>query len=254
MKVEKEAEVEIVEDALAEDQEITVETGIVDPDHSFNKTPEGVEDYIGRRQAGRRQKLTSIGNGVRFGPSGLSFKKPVVIVLYYDENELPDGADKNDLKIYYWNAERKTWEEVPGSMSIVDDDKVVIEIDHFSIYQIMLVPAEEPEDNEPETINEYFRKGEVYSFPNPAKNGVNPTFHFSIGKADTVTLTIYDAAGIKVHAADVSGLLKQENGVYLYEYIWNVSGVASGVYICSVHAVKEGYADICEVKKLAVIK
>ncbi|MFH1957032.1 MAG: FlgD immunoglobulin-like domain containing protein [bacterium] len=100
-----------------------------------------------------------------------------------------------------------------------------------------------------------FRKGEIYSYPNPAKRGKKPTIHVECGIADKVQIKIYNIAGELVYTKELSGNeFTIVRGKYAYEHAWNISDIASGVYLYSVKALKEGEGDITEVKKLAVIK
>ena len=90
-----------------------------------------------------------------------------------------------------------------------------------------------------------FKLGEVYCFPNPAKK-TNPTFHMEVGIADKVQLYIYDVSGSLIHETLISGLPQiiddGQGSQYAYEYIWNASNIASGVYIYRVKAEKNGKA------------
>lgn len=99
-----------------------------------------------------------------------------------------------------------------------------------------------------------FKLGEVYSFPNPAKRGKCPTIHIESGIADRVEINIYDIAGELVHSSEITDKPEIINGKYAYEYRWNVSNVASGVYIYLIRARKSGKKEIKVVKKLAVVK
>ena len=101
-------------------------------------------------------------------------------------------------------------------------------------------------------INVAFKLGEVYSFPNPARR-TNPTIHIECGVADEVEIRIYNTAAELVHAAQVSGIPPVINGRYAYEYTWDVSSAASGVYIYHIRAVKGG-EELTALKKLAVLR
>ncbi len=100
--------------------------------------------------------------------------------------------------------------------------------------------------------NEEFKLGEVYSFPNPAKQ-CNPTIHFECGIAEKVEIRIYNIAAELVKAAEITKQPEIINGKYAYEYTWDVNGVASGVYLYLVKAYKNGEV-LKALKKLAVIK
>jgi len=99
-----------------------------------------------------------------------------------------------------------------------------------------------------------FKLGEVYSFPNPAKRGKCPTIHIESGIADRVEINIYDIAGELVHSSEITDKPEIINGKYAYEYRWNVSNVASGVYIYLIRARKSGEKEIKVVKRLAIVK
>ncbi|PIU18071.1 MAG: hypothetical protein COT16_03395 [Elusimicrobia bacterium CG08_land_8_20_14_0_20_44_26] len=98
-----------------------------------------------------------------------------------------------------------------------------------------------------------FEFGEVYAYPNPARMK-NPKIHIETGKADKATIKIYDMAGLPVHQVEMNHSPSVVDGKYIYEYLWDTSGVASGVYIYSVKISKEGEKDIQTVKRLALLK
>jgi hypothetical protein len=104
-----------------------------------------------------------------------------------------------------------------------------------------------------EGIDATFKCGEVYSYPNPAKQ-TNPKIHIEVGLADKVEVWIYDIACNLVHYKDITDKLQLKDNKYVYEYEWDVSKVASGVYIYYIKAEKQGYKPIEIKKKLAVIK
>lgn len=104
-----------------------------------------------------------------------------------------------------------------------------------------------------------FVLGEYYSFPNPVKYGNppagGPTIHFECGLADKLEIKIYDIAGELVKSEQLAGSNWQiVDGKYCYEFNWDISNVASGVYIYCIEARKSGYPEIKVRKKLAVIK
>jgi len=89
---------------------------------------------------------------------------------------------------------------------------------------------------------------------NPAKNGRNPTIHIECGIADKVKVRIFNIAGELVHSKTFTGSPVIKNDKYVYEYPWDVTGIASGVYIAVIDADKQGEDLVREVKKFAVIK
>ena len=99
-----------------------------------------------------------------------------------------------------------------------------------------------------------FILGEIYSYPNPAKRGKYPTIHIEVGLADILEVRIYNVAGELVHSAEIpGGSYKTVNNKYCYKYEWDISDIASGVYIYLVRAKKDSQT-IKTMKKLAVIK
>ncbi|OGS45247.1 MAG: hypothetical protein A2539_10255 [Elusimicrobia bacterium RIFOXYD2_FULL_34_15] len=99
-----------------------------------------------------------------------------------------------------------------------------------------------------------FVKGEVYAYPNPAKNGYQPIIHVECGIADLVEIRIYNVAGELVHKDEISTQPMIKNNKYAYEYTWDISNKASGVYLYLVRAHKNSEKTIKVLKKIALIK
>ena len=98
-----------------------------------------------------------------------------------------------------------------------------------------------------------FAEGESYIYPNPAKSGKKPTIHVEVGLADKVEVNIYDVAGDLQNSAEVTDAPSIVDGKYAYEYEWDISNAASGVYICRIIAQKDGQ-QIKITRKFAVVK
>ncbi|MBI4050915.1 MAG: T9SS type A sorting domain-containing protein [Elusimicrobia bacterium] len=113
-----------------------------------------------------------------------------------------------------------------------------------------------PQGVQPQSADLTFKLGDVYCFPNPAK-GQNPIFHIEVGVAEKVNLRIYDISGSQVHETSLTGtppVINDGQGPqYAYEYVWDVSGVGSGVYVFAVMA-KKGSETLKRIGKCAVIK
>ncbi|OGS03131.1 MAG: hypothetical protein A2339_05045 [Elusimicrobia bacterium RIFOXYB12_FULL_50_12] len=103
-------------------------------------------------------------------------------------------------------------------------------------------------------IDPEFKLGEVYSFPNPALNSKKPTIHFECGLADRLELKFYDISGSELHSTQIASSPSVIGNKYAYEYTWDTSNIAPGVYIYSVKAEKNGASDIKVLKKLAIVK
>src|SRR3989339_543966 len=111
--------------------------------------------------------------------------------------------------------------------------------------------------------NPDFVLGEVYSFPNPAKRGKFPTIHIECGIADRVVIGIYNVAAEPIHSTELGGLPLVINNPptsnfggaskYAYEYTWDITDIASGVYVYIIRAKKTGFSDIKAQGKTAII-
>ena len=102
--------------------------------------------------------------------------------------------------------------------------------------------------------NAAFVQGEVYAYPNPAKGGYQPKIHVECGIADSIEIQIYNIAGELVHKDEITTMPIIKNNKYAYEYTWDISDKASGVYLYLVRANKDGEKTIKVLKKLAIIK
>ncbi|HOW28756.1 MAG TPA: hypothetical protein PK876_09695 [Elusimicrobiota bacterium] len=110
-------------------------------------------------------------------------------------------------------------------------------------------PSSQPLSN---TLDASFRLGEVYSYPNPAREQ-NPVIHAEVGVADQVTFNVFDVAGTLLDEV----VLKDPSvvdGKYAYEFVWDASRKAPGVYIVSMNARKAGEKNLRKTFKMAVIK
>lgn len=68
---------------------------------------------------------------VEFGPHGTVFEKPAIVSIPYRPVENAAGQ-----RLFYYNADKTTWEEVP-ILALDEENRVVLaEITHFSIYTV----------------------------------------------------------------------------------------------------------------------
>ena len=98
------------------------------------------------------------------------------------------------------------------------------------------------------------RWGDVYAFPNPAKD-VPPTLHVEAPGADRVSLSFHNAAGEAVHRAelDAPGMIDDGQGAEpAFEYAWG--DIGPGVYYVRVTATRNGLGEIRKTVKLAVLR
>ncbi len=98
-----------------------------------------------------------------------------------------------------------------------------------------------------------FRLRQAYAYPNPAR-GADPVLRAEVGVADAVRFQVFDVSGVLVHEAALSAPPELRAGAYLYEYRWDVSSAAPGVYLVVMQARKAGQPDIRATFKAAVLK
>ena len=99
--------------------------------------------------------------------------------------------------------------------------------------------------------------GQVYVYPNPSTRSKKPTFHIELaGSLDNVRLDIYDAAGAIVDRQNlpVSSFVTCPDGVPCFEFTWDDSREASGVYLYVVKASGAGVSGVTKTGKLAIVK
>lgn len=66
----------------------------------------------------------------------------VIIKLYYDESSLQSWLDEKNLRIYYWNESKNSWEVVPNSGVNTVENYVWVNVTHFSIYGLFVKSVE----------------------------------------------------------------------------------------------------------------
>ncbi len=80
--------------------------------------------------------------------------------------------------------------------------------------------------------SEFLPEASFYNYPNPA-SGSHTTIRFYVNQPANVTISIYDAVGDKVNEM----IRDIEDGNRDAEVIWDLTGVASGIYHCRIEAV-----------------
>ncbi|MEA3307592.1 MAG: T9SS type A sorting domain-containing protein, partial [Elusimicrobiota bacterium] len=156
------------------------------------------------------------------------------ITLPYTDLEI-SGMDEENLRMY--TREGNIWKMLNTSVTMLDENKVQAETNHFSIFRIMeYVPSGVLMD-----------KASVYTYPNPAK-GNTLTFKFYVADKSYVTVDVYSVAGQKVKRLEKANC---PAGI-VSEIVWDMGNVASGVYIYKVEA-KSASGSEKVIKKLAII-
>ena len=82
--------------------------------------------------------VTDTETGENVGKKG--FKAKVRLRLHYNDEDVPDGVDEEDLVVTTFNEEEEEWEEVPEE-DVVEIDReentITIETDHASFWSVM---------------------------------------------------------------------------------------------------------------------
>ena len=94
--------------------------------------------------------------------------------------------------------------------------------------------------------DEQLPKGSVYNYPNPASNST--TIRYYLKNESLVKIDIYDFMGENIRSIEMNGEAHTNN-----EYVWDCSGVASGVYFCRVEA-DDGESKKWHIMKIALVK
>lgn len=170
-------------------------------------------------------------------PAGTVFLKPVTIKIPYRAQDIIN-MKKSFLRIYWWDTSKSKWRIVNTSDPDSEDGRVWARLPHFSIYRIMEYwPGREP----------LLTAESVYSYPNPAK-GSKLYFKYYLGDKADVTIDVYNVAAELIAHID-----KPNNPAGIAsEAEWDISNIASGVYIYRIEA-KAASGTKSLKKKLAII-
>lgn len=215
---ERPAEVNIPAGALAGDEtKVSVK---LNP-----STPKGQENM---KAAG-----TSIEIELQSGQCALGGEATLVLPYKDDDDDgIVDGTGirAKDLALFYYNPSRRKWEKMAFNSVDRRNKTVTSRTPHFSLFALF---------DSLSAADAAFKMGEAYSYPNPARAGKNPVLHAEVGVADEVTFRIYDLSGELVHTVQMAGSPSLVNDKFAYEAQWDVSNVASGVYVVALTAKKE---------------
>jgi RHS repeat-associated protein len=85
--------------------------------------------------------VTSSGQAFRFGPHGMTFKKPVRIALPYDGGLLPAGQSRNDVRTFYYSEALHRWEQV--GLIAQNDGEMAAATEHFTDFINATIPMPE---------------------------------------------------------------------------------------------------------------
>ena len=89
--------------------------------------------------------------GYHFGPQGQTFSSPITGKFFYNEDELPEDVDEEDLAVYLYDQE--AFVAMPDVEVFPDENYVSFQISHFSEYFLggMASSAQQEEDDNDST-------------------------------------------------------------------------------------------------------
>ncbi len=124
---------EDVEVTTGEDDEVEIDisagTTLVDDEGnplsaiSVSSDPENIpsEDYI---------------LAYEFSPSGAVFDPAIMIVIHYDEDDIPADVDEENLTIAYYDSDEGKWVEIAGVVNTVNNT-ITAYVTHFTSYALL---------------------------------------------------------------------------------------------------------------------
>ncbi len=230
---------------------VTVPPGALEADAVITVARDRDSHKAARAAALAREGLGAAGEPIEFGPEGTRFSVPVTIELPYDPSLFPGGPPAT-LAVHYFDPAARTWTPLPTQVDAARR-VLIARTDHFSLYQPLApgIGVAAVDD---------FGLRDHYAFPNPSRSGAAVTFRVQPGLADSVEVRVYDLAGRKIHSSSnfaLSASFDDGNGKgaqHTYDHVWNVSGVASGVYHYVIVAKRAGRGDVTTRGKVGVIK
>ena len=89
-------------------------------------------------------------HGLRCLPHGIKFKKEGILSLYYDENQIPTGYNEADLRIFYFDEEKRTWIALENGFVDQESHKISAPTDHFTDFIVGVIQV--PESPRTETF------------------------------------------------------------------------------------------------------
>jgi hypothetical protein len=103
-------------------------------------------------------------------------------------------------------------------------------------------------------LDQPYRFGEVYVFPNPVKGEQKSTLHIEVGQSDKITTRIYDVSGDLVYSAQILETPIPVAGRLAYEHVLDTSRFRAGSYIGVITAEKTGKTPVRKNFRFSVIK
>lgn len=140
-------------------------------------------------------------------------------------------ATSADGKIYIWHCSGRYYSEAVDWAMCAHDERNTC----FATYRVR-------------PTGELLSKAMVYNYPNPARGNVT-NFRYYVDRDADITIKIYNIAGELVDKLEGQGIGGRQDN----EITWDISRIASGVYIYQLQA-RSNQGSKTVIKKLAVIK
>lgn len=137
---------------------------------------------------------------------------------------LPNPPLNSGNLVFYRFEGTSNWTPI---QSQIIDNQLMVRFDYYGYYQAF-VPI----------LNQPFSFSDVYVFPNPSREGDIPTLHIEVGRADRISVRIYDVAGDLVYETTISESPVAIDGKSAYEHALDPKAYKSGVYVGVVTAEK----------------
>ena len=143
------------------------DTVISSPNQYFRITvPAGTSVIDGDQNFGMKiidREFEGLSNRIVIGmlafsglPEHADFSQPIELAIFYEDYDIPNTVNENDLRIGYFDEKSRTWFALPTTIDTVEN-KLVANTDHFTPYAIVIRCTEDLEAIEtyvPISVNE----------------------------------------------------------------------------------------------------
>jgi membrane-associated phospholipid phosphatase len=155
---------------------------------------------------------------------------------------------KSDAENLRAQAREAAISRLYGGIHIRADNEVGLELGH-DVAKAAVERAENDgaDEDRDDTLSVAF--GEAFAYPNPAVGGRSPVIRVNAPGAEKVLLRIFDSAGDPVQQIE-----HFDPAMTFWEYKWDVSGVASGVYTYVFSIYQQGNVSGKQSGRVAVVK
>ncbi len=181
----------------------------------------------------------------KFNNPSTRLTKMVTLRLPYTSQEIISKNFKESLlRIFWFDEEKDTWKMVNNSVPSQTQKYVEAKVNRFSVYSIGVYQYQ----------GKLLDETEVYTYPNPAKTTDELHFKFKI-------YDVFNTIDIKISVYTISQQLVWKKSLSYDETSagdvkdikWDISRIASGIYIYRIEA-ESGEYKKAVTKKLAIIQ